>query len=161
MHLGRRAAPKELSERPISLTLHKLADYSEGQHTRISRFNPDTGEKYVADAATGEPRPWPLLGVLIEGDVPQSVTVPHTTINKGRSEGWVELVNERVIHEPGGPADNLWAVTHTFEQADEVIFHLLDGDVRYRVIHNPGRYVDGEGYRIDWFYRLERMNVDG
>ena len=30
----------------------------------------------------------------------------------------------------------------TFVQAQAIVFHTLDGDVRYRVTHNPDKYAD-------------------
>lgn len=152
--------PKGVTEVPQGLVIRKLADYSEGQHTRITRWNPDTGLKYVADAATGEPRPWPILGVVLES-APRTTIIPTTTVNRGRNEGWIFLEGATVKHESGGPPEDPWRVTHTFEPAKAVVFRTVDGDVRYQVVHNPGRYIDEDEpgkFRVDWFYLCEKVS---
>jgi hypothetical protein len=152
--------PKGTTEVPEGLRIRKLADYSEGQHTRIHRWNPETGVKYVADAKTGEPKPWPLLGVVLE-HAPQSTIIPTTTVNRGRNEKWITLEGAEVKFEPGGPPEDPWRVTHTFEQGKFVVFHTVDGDIRYKIIHNPGKYIDEDEpgrMRVDWFYLCEKVS---
>lgn len=161
MRLGR-SAPKELTDRPIGLTFRKLADYSEGTHTRVKRWNPETGEAFLADPVTFEPKPWPLLGVALQHpEVPRSITISTSMVNQGRLEGWIELTGADVAHQPGGPPGNPWAVTHTFETGDNIIFHTVDGDLVYHIVHNPGKYADGDGARVDWFYRAELVSDNG
>ena len=149
-------APKELSGPPLPLHIRKLADYSEGTHTRVKKWNPDTGESFLADPSTGEPKPWPLLGIVLV-EAPQSIRISTNKVNEGRLEGWITLTNQDVKHEPGGPPEDPWRVTHTFEPADELIFKTIEGPVKYKIVHNPGRYPDGDQMRVDWFYDCEKV----
>ena len=148
------------------LRVRKLADRSEGE--RIVRYDPETGEKKLVNPHTeGDAHePWPLLGLVIEGDPPATCRVPMSFVQLGVDEGWIELDNPRPAHRPGGPPANPWKVTHTFIHADAIVLKTIDGDVRYRVTHQPDKYVDGndaaelvtdEKYaagdtRVDWFY---------
>lgn len=118
------------------------ADKSEGQ--RIRRFDPDTGEPYLANPDTGEREPWPLLGVRVEGDPPKLTRVPTSWVTRGITEGWLETVNLRVEHRPGGPPHDPWRVTHTFTHTDEIILKAPEpkDDVRYQVVHQPDKYAD-------------------
>lgn len=136
----------------------------------------------LAEEADG-PLPRPLAGVRLE-DAPDVVRVSTKVVAAGVAEGWVTLVGERVVHRPSGPAADPWgAPAHTFRHADAVVFHTLDGDVTYRVTHQPDKYADygqatfpdavgeftgdddtpvtSEVYaagatRVDWFYDMEK-----
>lgn len=139
----------------------------------------------LADRATpgqdGTSR-YALAGVAIEGDTPAETRVPTSWVLGAAREGWVELVNPRPVHRPGGPPGMEWAVTHTFVHADALVVKTVAGDVRYRVTHQPDKYADhaaatypdrvapfdgddetpvtDEVYaagatRVDWFYDLE------
>lgn len=146
------------------LRVRKLADRSAGE--RVERYDPLTGDKILVNPANSDPddianlvhEPWPLAGVQIEGDAPKTCQVPTSFVNRGQAEGWLELENARPEHVAGGPADDPWRVTHTFVHADAVVLHCTDGDVRYRVTAQPGKYPDPDepsGSRIDWFYTLK------
>lgn len=121
---------------------------------------------------TGEPDKngtWPLAGVVIEGQPPKACRVSQSFVMQAKAEGWVEVEGEEIVHRPGGPANNEWAVTHTFVHASVIVFKTTDGDIRYRVSHQPDKYVEGgsdrdevtpEIYaagatRVDWFFDLE------
>jgi hypothetical protein len=139
------------------LAVRKLADKSDGE--RVKRYDPETGDGYLADPRTwrrDDPstwvsKPWPLAGVQIgrtgpggrfEPKPPKRTRVGTGAVGAGRAEGWVTLENPRVVHRPGGPPGHQWRVTHTFEHGDAVVFHTTDGDVRYRIVHQPDKYVD-------------------
>lgn len=156
--------------------VRKLADKSSGE--RVKRFDPVTGEAYLADPnewvlddpSTHVSTPWPSLGVVVEGDLPQKTALNTGFVNKAVSEGWAELVNRSVVHRPGGPEDDPWRVTHTFVQAEEIVFHLADGDVKYRIVQNPDKFPEskndfdeGFGGEVNWFYVVELVEggVDG
>lgn len=154
-----------------SLTIHKLADTSSGR--RHVKYDAETGAKKLVNPDTpGDAHePWPLAGVEIVGDPPDECEVSTGFIARGKAEGWIELEGENVMHRPGGPPSNLWAVTHTFVQAKAIVFHLAGGDVTYKVMHQPDKYVaDGtdtakvteDHYaagetRVDLFYGLKLM----
>lgn len=148
--------------------VRKLADKSSGE--RIKRFDPVTGEAYLADPekwdlddqSTHVATPWPSLGVVIEGDLPQRTALNTGFVSKAVSEGWAELEGRTVVHRPGGPEDDPWRVTHTFVQADAIVFHLVDGDVRYNIVENPDKFPEskndfdeGFGGDVKHFFVLE------
>lgn len=138
-----------------TLRIRKLADTSEGE--RVRQFDPVTGEKKLINPETGAHEPWPLAGVQFEGDPPEYTRVPTSVIEKGVAEGWITREGENVVHAPAGPPENLWRDSHTFVEADKVIFRMIDGDHEYDVTHNPGKYDhdNGVGGTVDWFYDLK------
>lgn len=138
-----------------ALQVRKLADTSDG--VRVKRFDPETGEGYLArpvkgtDLKTGKVQadvyvrePWPTLGIeLVDGGGPKECAVSMRFVEMGVGEGWIELENPRREHRPGGSEDKPWGTTHTFLHADAIIFKCVDGDVRYRVVGQPDKYHDG------------------
>lgn len=158
---------------PVGLRLRKLADTSTG--TREARYDPMTGEKYLHNPATGRPEPWPLAGVRIEGDVPDSVTLSTTLVNDGVAGGWITAEGQRPVVRPAGARQDVFHSTHTgsphlFVHADAIVIHTVDRDVRYRIVHQPDKYAaDGDdttpvtpelyadgATRVDWFYIGQR-----
>lgn len=157
------------------LVIRKLADKSSGE--RVVKYDPDTGVKKLINPATpGDAHePWPLAGVQIV-DAPDRCSVPTGWVNKGMAEGWLELEGPKVVSRPAGPAHDPHSGTHQFIHAEALVIHTVDGDVRYRVVHQPDKYatspdpntpadddtpVTPEGYaagetRVDWFYGLQR-----
>jgi hypothetical protein len=141
------------------LSVKKLADKTDGE--RVTRFDPETGQ----------PKPWPFAGLEIIGDPPERTQVASKFVTRGQAEGWIEVINPRMVHRPGGPPEEPWRVTHTFMQADAIVFKCVEGDVRYEVVHQPDKYDDqkdsddetlvtDESYaagqtRIDWFFELK------
>lgn len=125
-----------------SLTLRKLAD-TDGA-AREARFHPFTGAKHMVDPATGEPSPWPILGLDAPDGWPRKTRVPVKTITRGIIEGWAELINPRMEFRPGGPPEDPWRVTHTFTHADGVTFKGIRGDVSYRITVQPDKYAARE-----------------
>lgn len=150
--------------------------------------DPITGKTVYVNTETGESvGRKPLLGVRPEGEVPDTCAVGVGFVLRALSEGWAELANSRTVARPSGPADRKWDAEytpHVFVHADEICFHFLDGDVYYKVVHQPDKYVAGttsykgqvihtypdftlddlpvtdEVYaagntRVDWFYGLE------
>lgn len=123
------------------------------------------------DQSTGELLPWPLAGLRIEGDLPLVARVPTSWVSRGRSEGWLSVEGERVVHRPGGPAGDPWRPdkVHTFQHLDAIVLHTVDGDVRFLVSHQPDKYAaDGDDStpvtddvyasgetRVDWFYDID------
>lgn len=127
-----------------ALMIRKLAN-KEG-HVRLTKFDPDTGEKKLVNPATpGEDHePWPLLGAHFcdsDGnltDPPQEISAPYGVVTR---EPFIELVDATPKVVPAGPPEDPWRVQpHMFLQADRVVFHMTDGDHEYRVVKNPGKY---------------------
>jgi len=133
---------------PKGLIVRKLADKSQGH---------------------GPGEPWPFAGIAVQGDPPEECVLSTTFVSRGRAEGWITVENARPVHRPGGPPAAPWRITHTFEHMDAIVISTVDGDVRYRVVHQPDKYADpgdditpvtdavyaaGET-RVDWFYGLE------
>lgn len=156
-----------------TLTVRKLADTSEGE--RIIRYDPETGAKKLVNPATpgNDHEPWPLLGVEPVDELPKVCRVSTGYVQKARQEGWAELEGEDVVHRPTGPPDDLWRNgAHTFVQATAVTFHFQSGSVKYKVTHQPDKYVDSDNdkdkvtdeiyaagkTRVDHFYDLERVH---
>lgn len=153
-----------LSDPPVGMTFRKLADQSKGD--RVPRWNPETGEKFLWNPATERAEPWPTLGVMIEGTIPQSVIMPMSTVMAaiGDKPPWMVLEKMRPVYKHGGPAANPLAVTHTFIHGDFLTIKTMEGDVKYRIVHNPDKYADETQpgmARLDWFYLLELESVDG
>jgi hypothetical protein len=147
---------------PVGLRVRKLA-LDDGLE-RVKRFDPVTGEGYWAHPTTGDPLPKQVAGVVCENDggPPPLISVSTSYVDV---EPWIELVDPRPVHKPGGPLERPWATTHTFVHCDELVLHLADGDVRYRVVHQPDKYDDETGEpsdqpadpttHVDWFYVAE------
>ena len=143
-----------------TITLRKLADRSDGE--RVTRYDPVTGERYLADPDDpGTPKPWPLAGVEFVGDPPKTAEVPTSWVARGAAEGWLELEGAEVVHRPGGPPDNPWTVTHTFVKLEAFTVKAIDGDVRYTVTQNPDKWPaekndrdEGFGGEVRWFYKV-------
>ena len=157
-----------MSESLQGFRVRKLADKSEG--VREKRYDPETGDSYLVDPAewsledreTWVNTPWPSLGVVVEGELPQKTALNTGFVNKAVSEGWAELEGKNVVHRPGGPEDDPWRSTHTFVQADSITFKFADGDVKYNVTQNPDKWPDskneddeGFGGEVNWFYVVE------
>lgn len=165
------------------LTVRKVA-VKDSPHTVVN--DPTTGRAIIINTETGREESRPLLGVCPVGDLPEKCTVSTGFVESAVSEGWASYVNERVVFRPSGPADNKWGTPpHAFVHADAIVFHFIEGDVRYDVTHQPDKYVakdktfgdqtidtypdfdlDDEPVtdaiyeagktRVDWFYGLQR-----
>lgn len=95
-------------------------------------------------------------------DAPAAMTIPHDYAEKHH---WIELVNPTATVAPAGNAEQPYAKTHTFPNAEALLLHMADGDYRYRVVHQPGKYDDETGdialrggdptTHVDWFYVVE------
>jgi hypothetical protein len=153
---------------PLRVTI--VADRSQGE--RVRRFHPETGEPHLVNPETGQPEPWPLQGLEIDGELPHECAVPTRWVTRGKVEGWLEVEGERVAHRPGGPPEEPWRVTHTFPQADAIILKCVTGDVRYKVVGQPDKYehdgadaepVETSGdpdHAVYWSYHL-KLDHDG
>lgn len=157
------AAPKY-----AGLEIRMLADKSQGE--RVARFNEISGERYLLNPETGQPEPWPLLGLEVRGEgAPRFWKVPTSFVTRGQAEGFITVHNPQMAFRPGGPAHDPWRVTHTFQHIDGLTLHTLQGDIEYEVYGkrgNPDKYMpegdpaeikhcgdpDGE---VEWFYNLK------
>lgn len=87
--------------------------------------------------------PRPLVGVRFSTTDRQAAEAPDAlALSTGyvESQPWIEVVNPSAVVAPAGPKDAPMAKTHLFPQAEALIFHMTDGDYRYRVVRQPGKY---------------------
>lgn len=140
------------------LRIRKRADTSSG--TRVKGLHPVTGEKVLIDPVSGAVSPWPLLGVhIVNDEIPAQTKISMSYVANAVAEGWASITNERIVHKPGGPLSDPWRITHTFRHVDTFTIHTIDGDVTYRMTHQPDKYDDPaepSGSRVDWFYDMVR-----
>lgn len=95
-------------------------------------------------------------------EAPPAFVVPHDYIDR---YPYFEVVGQTAVVRPAGPADKPYAKTHTFPHAEAFILHMIDGDYRYRVTHQPDKYDDETGEvaeragdpttHVDWFFVAE------
>lgn len=153
------------------LRLRKVADRSSGQ--RLVRYDEVTGEKYLLNPKTGSKESWPLAGIEFEGSIPKITGISVAKLSEGMKEGWIEAVNYRVVNCLGGSVNNPLEARkmHNFPQADFLIFKCISGNVKYKVIKQPGKYyangdlatvdtvqrykTDNPGSQINWYFELQ------
>lgn len=140
------------------LTFRKVGDRSKGE--RLVRYDHEAGEKYLLNPANGKREGWPLLAFTIE-EILDECTIPTSTVDRYSAENLVKLVDEKVVTFPGGPPHNPHQKIHVFRQASHLIFYTFEGEVKYKVTHNPGKYPDGNATRVDHFYNLELVSAPG
>jgi len=128
------------------LQIRKVADKSTG--SRVPMWDPHTGEKKLVNPDTpgADHEAWPLAGVLLE-QAPDEAGVSTTLVAQGIAEGWLTGVNGRPVVRPAGRTQSDWisgqtGTPHVFIHYDALVFHTLDGDVTYRVTHQPDKYAD-------------------
>lgn len=141
------------------LVIRKLADRSQG--TRVVRYDPVTGEKFLFNPETDRAESWPLLGVDFDGEAPEECSVSTGYIANAVNEGWVVGEGQKLVHASGGPPEDEWARTHTFVNYSSLTFKTVSGDVKYEVVGQPGKHEDSEessGYRFDTVYKLKKVN---
>lgn len=161
----RKVADRE-GQRRISVPVTVPTTLEDGTVVQVATgttklVNPDTpGDHH---------EPWPLLHIEVT-DPPEACRVPTSWVNRAVAEGWLTLHEPVVVTRPGGPAHDPYGVTHTFIHASGMTLDTVDGDLVYRVVHQPDKYVaDGDddtamtaehyaagNSRVDWFYGLER-----
>jgi hypothetical protein len=95
-------------------------------------------------------------------DPPQECRVATAFVDRGRAEGWIAVEGEEVVHRPGGPPDDLWRVTHTFRHYETIVLKTHDDreDVRYKVTHQPDKYVDTTDYAAEGGERVGSRKED-
>lgn len=147
----------------------RLADYSDGS-SRVARFDPVTGDKFLADPETNEPKAWPTLGFTVVGELPKLDSIGMHYVAAAVAEGWMEWDNHQIEHKPGGSPTNPWSTTHTFHHADRIYMKLMfkeDGTwvpktAVYQVVRQPDKTQDAEGnWTVDWTYDLKLVTVGG
>jgi hypothetical protein len=182
-----------MTETPLeNLRVTILADTSE---ERVRRFDPETGDAYLADPTTwrrDDPNTWqhtpyPFAGVRLENK-PTRTRISTNYAVRGKVEGWITMDGIEMVHRPGGPPHNRWQQTHTFTHTKTITFHTVDGDIVYRVVHQPDKYAvthretvnevkgivvehidpqkkftdeiyEAGNTRVDFFYELELVNA--
>jgi hypothetical protein len=192
---GEHVAKRKAAEITM-LRLRKHADTSEGERIPVPILddvtlrNGETVQVYTGqwklvnpDTPGVDHEPWPFAGLSFEDDPPARTRLSTREVETGILEGWLTGEGLNRVHRPSGTPDRPWAGTHTFEQYDAFVFHTVDGDVRYRVVHQPDKYADYEqathpdrveafeadddtavtdeiyaagATRVDWIYEIER-----
>jgi hypothetical protein len=164
------------------LQIRILADKSEGERITVpvletvtlrngESVQVPTGQTKLVNPDTPgvDHEPWPSAGVKLVS-APDECEIPTTTVDRGVQQGWIEMVDERLVRRPAGPADNPTRSWHYFNQCNALIFKTVDGDVTYKVVHQPDKYADfGEdsepvtdevysygNTRVDWFYGVRK-----
>jgi hypothetical protein len=120
------------------LRVRRLADKSKG--TRIKLTDPHSGETHLMNPANSKVESWPDMGWIIESDAHKFTNIPVKTVREWVKKGFAVLKGERLIHAPGGSVEDPWKATHTFVNADAIVLKCVDGEVTYKVIHQPGKY---------------------
>jgi hypothetical protein len=108
---------------------------------RVRKLAADDSAEDARKASPRDARPFG--GLQIEGDAPKETRVPTSWVARGQAEGWIEVDNPQMVVRPAGPAHAPMTTSHVFMHADAIILKTTDGDVRYRVTHQPDKYVDG------------------
>jgi hypothetical protein len=142
------------------LRVRLLADRSGGEPARS------------ANLPGAPPGTWPLAGVRVEGEPPASCRIPTSWVARGIAAGWLTGEGHQVVTRPSGPAPDPWRpdkLPHIFHHYSALVLHIIDGDLRYRVTHQPDKYAaDGAdttpvtdamyaagATRVDHFYGVE------
>lgn len=158
-------------ENAKGLVARKLADKSEKNrqareagHLRLRAAAVEAGKN------PDEVRPpdWPAAGWELR-KAEEAVCLPITTVELWEKEGFAVVEGKRWVAAPGGPPDQPNKKTHNFMQADAIVLKCNSGDVRYKVVHQPGKYyesdeapvkADDNRYgkdptRVDWFFHCQ------
>lgn len=133
------------------LSLRKVADTSKGE--RVVRFDVETGERKLVNPATegNEHEPWPLASVELVGDAPAKHNFADSFVARAMQDGYLELANPRA---EATEVDGVSYERSPVMTGDEIVLHLANGDVRYKVLEPPGRYRDDDGsVRVSHEYR--------
>jgi hypothetical protein len=106
------------------------------------------------------------------GEPPASCRLPTSWVARGIAAGWLTGEGHQVVTRPSGPASDPWRPDkppHIFHHYTRLVLHTADGDVPYRVVHQPDKYADPgddttpvteQAYadgatRVDWWYGVE------
>lgn len=129
-----------------------------------------------------EGQSWPIAGLEIVGDPPAEFDLPANWVRRMADRGLAKLENMKVVERPSAPdpdeVDGSAAVSdahllsdsapHKFLHADAIVLDTTThGEVRYRVLAQPDKYVDSDdptdpvtidqyvagNTRVDNFYR--------
>lgn len=96
---------------------------------------------------------WELLGVTLGRDAspPEAHAFSTTFVADGVAAGWITMENARPVQVTTG------AQSYLFVHADAIVLHLVEGDLTYRVVTNPGAVEDGSeaGFTIVNEYTVE------
>lgn len=86
-----------------------------------------SGDEPARDPETGElSEPWPLKHVTLVGDPPESHDFPEKFVMRAIVDGWLSIM------------------------AGNLVFHLKDGDLTYKITGGPERKLD-DGSRAGTF----------
>lgn len=135
----------------------------------IVRKLADKSPEALAAHPADHPDKYPFAGLDIcdvrgkTADPPQRTRVSCGWVDTGVREGWLELEGEEHVSRPGGEPGNEWRrdKIHNFRHADVIVLKTHDGrdDVRYRVTHQPDKYVDTTDYSVPGAYGVGEERV--
>ena len=98
---------------------------------------------------------WPLEAVELVGDAPRDHNFSDAFVARALADGYLELA------EPRASSSKLPPDVETYSRdpvisGKEIVLHLADGDLRYKVLEHPGKYADENepsGFRVTHEYR--------
>lgn len=149
------------------LRVRKLADRSV---ERVADFDPETGEKHLVNPVTGAREGYPLAGVRIENEdgPPAKTAVSQSWLLDAEAGEWATVEGKSTVLRTKGPPEepvSPESPPHVFVQAEAVVFHTVDGDVRYTVTRSPDKWPEdkdedhpleaGFGGEALWTFELE------
>jgi len=150
-----------------------------GASIRVRADKSDPGSR-DADLPGCPPGTWPVAALEFVDtfqkpvDPPAALRLSTGWVQQALAAGWATAEGHRVETRPAGKASDPWAPTptapspHVFHHYDAIVLKGMDGDLRYRVTHQPDKYaeqgdddtpVTDEVYasgetRVDHFYDL-------
>lgn len=127
------------------LELHKIADKSGDQPpTHPETILLEDGSEVPHPQAGQITEPWPLSHVELVGEAPADHNFADTFIARAMGDGYLEFTDMAVVQSDGYGRNPVLT-------GSEIVLHVADGDLRYRVLEPPGKY----GERVSNEYRCE------
>jgi len=128
-----------------------------------------TVHKLAGPGPRGPDGALPLLGLAIDGDLPQVHEFPTSWLMRGVAEGWLEMEGELAFDEPFRPPPWGESLGLVWVEGSFIKLKTIGGDTVYRVTSRAGHHEDpaagptparpelGDpghpvGYRVDRFY---------
>jgi hypothetical protein len=107
-----------------------------GDVLQFRKFADKRGPEPDRNAQGRLAHPWPIMGVELMSEPPERTQIPMETVRRAVSEKWASVKNEKLV------AQYVGELLIPFIQGDEITFHLISGDLRYKILGNPGKWDD-------------------